>query len=129
MNKAFLIGNLTKDVEIEYTRSGKQVAQFSIGVRRNEDTSDFPSCVAWGKTAELLKKYCHKGSKIAIEGRIQTSRYEKDGKTFYKTTVVVENVEFLNSKSENGKPQQLNNAEETQFYYDGLTINEDDLPY
>lgn len=100
MNKVILIGRLTKEPEM---RTGNTtVTRFTVAVdRRTKDgqTADFPSCVAFGKTAEFISKYFHKGMKIAIEGRIQTGSYEKDGKKVYTTDVVVENAEFVESKS------------------------------
>ena len=98
MNHVTLIGNITKDIELSQTKTGKIVTQFNIGVRRNEESSDFPYCIAWGKTAELLKKYCHKGSKIGIEGSLQTSSFEKNGKKSYTTIVCVSRIELLGSK-------------------------------
>lgn len=101
MNKVILIGNLTKAVEIRYTQQGIAVANFTLAVKREikNDETDFISCVAYNKTAELIGKYLDKGSKISIEGRIQTGSYEnKEGKKVYTTDVIVDKVEFLNSK-------------------------------
>lgn len=99
MNITVLIGRLTKDVEVRYT-SGSQtaVASFNVAVDRYGDGTDFPRCKAFGKTAENLGRYCHKGSKIAIRGRIETGSYEKDGKTIYTQEVVADSIEFLDSK-------------------------------
>ena len=77
------------------------VTRFTVAVdRRTKDgqTADFPSCVAFGKTAEFIAKYFHKGMKIALDGHLQTGSYEKDGKKYYTTDVVVENAEFAESK-------------------------------
>lgn len=101
MNKIILSGNLTKSIEIRYTANGLAVANFTIAVKREikEDETDFINCVAYNKTAELIGKYLDKGSKVLIEGRIQTGSYEnKEGKKVYTTDVVVDKVEFLNSK-------------------------------
>ena len=101
MNKVILIGRLTKDPEIR--RSSITVARFNLAVdrrfkREGEATADFISCVAFGKTAEFIEKYIRKGTKICVEGRIQTGSYEKDGVKHYTTDIVVENVEFAESK-------------------------------
>lgn len=101
MNKVLLIGNLTKSVEIRYTQTGIAVANFTLAVKRetkNEET-DFINCIAYNKTAELISKYLDKGSKVSVDGRIQTGSYEnKEGKKIYTTDVIVDKVEFLNSK-------------------------------
>lgn len=100
MNKVILLGRLTKDPDER--KSGEMtITRFSVAVdRRTKDgqTADFPSCVAFGKTAEFISKYFHKGMRIALDGHIQTGSYEKDGVKVYTTDVVVENAEFAESK-------------------------------
>lgn len=100
MNKVLLIGNLTKDVEVRYTKSEMKVANFTLGINREgkKDESDFINCIAFGNQADLISKYLVKGSKVSVEGHIQTGSYEKDGKKVYTTDVVVEKVQFLDSK-------------------------------
>lgn len=106
MNTVIIIGNLTKDVELKTTQSGIEVCAFTLGVQRNYKNaegkydSDFPNFIAYKKTAEIISKYTKKGSKLAVEGRIQTRNYEKDGKKVYVTEIVVENVTLLDSKKE-----------------------------
>ena len=102
MNIVTLTGRLTKDPEIRYTQSGMCVAAFTIAVDRftkEGKTADFPRITAFGKTAENMEKYCHKGMMLGVQGRIQTGSYEKDGKKVYTTDVMADRVEFL-SKSE-----------------------------
>ena len=107
MNRTILIGRLTKDPE---ARQGQTmtVTKFSIAVDRRikaegQPSADFISCVAFGKTAEFIEKYFKKGSKMALEGRIQTGSYtNKDGQKVYTTDVVVDNVEFAESKAAAG---------------------------
>lgn len=100
MNKVILCGRLTKDPEVRYNND-LAVARFNIAVDRRyqQGETDFPSCVAFGKTAEFLEKYGKKGTKFIVEGRIQTGSYEKDGHKVYTTDVVVEQVEFAESKA------------------------------
>ena len=133
MNHVTLIGNITKDIELSQTKTGKIVTQFNIGVRRNEESSDFPYCIAWGKTAELLKKYCHKGSKIGIEGSLQTSSFEKNGKKSYTTIVCVSRIELLGSKqgTEVTPAPEAAVVENTEFVNVGdfPGITSDDLPF
>ena len=103
MNKVILIGNLTKAVEIRYTQQGLGIANFTLAIKRDngKDETDFINCVGYGKTAEVISKYLDKGSKVSIEGRIQTGSYEgRDGKKVYTTDVAVDKVEFLSSKKD-----------------------------
>lgn len=108
MNKTLLIGRTTKDPDIRYTQSEQPmtIARFNLAVDRRfkkdgEQSADFISCVAFGKTAEFIEKYVFKGTKIAVEGRIQTGSYtNNDGNKVYTTDVVVEQVEFAGSKTD-----------------------------
>ena len=110
MNKVILMGRLTRDAEVRYSQgdASTAVARFTLAVDRrfkrdNEDQSaDFIGCVAFGKTGEFLERYGRKGTKFLVEGRIQTGSYtNKDGQRVYTTDVVVEQVEFAESKSSN----------------------------
>lgn len=103
MNHVTLIGRLTADPEIRSTQSGKTVASYRLAVDRNVKTegqpeADFINCKAFGKTGEFAEKYLHKGTKIAVEGRIQTGSYEKDGVKHYTTDIIVDRHEFCESK-------------------------------
>ena len=104
MNSVQLIGRLTRDPEVRYTDGGVSIARFSLAVERrfkqeNGADADFINIVSFGKTAEFIEKYFHKGMKIALNGRIQTGSYtDKDGKKVYTTDIVAENVEFCESK-------------------------------
>ncbi len=122
MNKVFLIGRLTKDAEVR--RSGDTViAKFTLAVDRRfkKDETDFISCTAFGKTAEFIEKYFSKGSKAVIEGRIQTGSYtNKEGKKVYTTDVVVEVVDFGESKGK-GESKPAPKADADGF----LTVPED----
>ena len=108
MNKAILLGRLTKDPEIKYTQSGKAVASFTLAIDRRrgangEKQADFISCVAWEKTAETIGNYCSRGQQIAVEGRIQSRSYDaQDGSKRYVTEVVVQSMEFCGKKSDDG---------------------------
>ena len=118
MNRAILIGRLTKDPELRSTSTGRNVCQFSIAVNRNYTTAsgereaDFINCVVWDKQAENLSKYQKKGNQIAVEGRIQTRNYDdKDGKKVYVTEVLANSITFLDSKG-TGIGSALNNLPE-----------------
>ena len=108
MNRVILMGRLTRDAEIRYSQgeSSTAIARFSLAVDRrfrrdnDEQSADFINCVAFGKTAEFLERFGRKGTKFVLEGRIQTGSYtNKDGQRVYTTDVVVESVEFAESKS------------------------------
>jgi single-strand DNA-binding protein len=95
-NCVFLIGRLTRDPEVRYTQNNMAVARFSIAIDRMNDGTDFPSIVAFGKTAENCEKYLAKGRLVGITGRLQTGSYQnKNGDTVYTTDVVASRVEFL----------------------------------
>lgn len=104
MNKVILVGRLTRDPDCK-TTANSFYASFSIAVDRRykqegQPEADFPRIIAWGKTAEFIEKYFHKGMKIAIEGRIQTGSYQNNqGQTIYTTDVLAEAVEFVESKN------------------------------
>ena len=104
MNKVHLIGNLTADPVVRFTQSGKAVARFTLaideGYGENKRT-DFPTIIVWGKTAETIGNSLHKGSKVAVNGKITTSSYEKNGQKIYTTEVTADmygGVEFLDKK-------------------------------
>lgn len=107
MNIAILMGRLTRDPDVR--RSGESlIARFSLAVDRRfkkdgAPDADFISCVAFGKTAEFFEKYVKQGTKICVEGRIQTGNYtNKDGQKVYTTDVVVGSAEFAESKNAQG---------------------------
>lgn len=108
MNKVILMGRLTRDPEVRSTQTGKSVARMSIAVDRRvsrnaapgQQTADFINLVAWERLAEFAGNYLHKGSKILVEGRMQSRSYEgQDGVKRYVTEVVLDNIEFAESKS------------------------------
>jgi single-strand DNA-binding protein len=111
MNKVILMGRLTRDPEVRYSSGDNQmaIARYSIAVdrrgRRDTEgqTADFINCVAFGKAGEFAEKYFHKGTKIAVTGRIQTGSYtNKDGQKVYTTDIVIEEQEFAESKNASG---------------------------
>ncbi len=111
MNRVVLMGRLTRDPDVRYTQGDNPmaIARYTLAVDRrrarsgDENTADFISCVAFGKSGEFAEKYLHKGTKIAVSGRIQTGSYtNKDGIKVYTTDVVVEDQEFAESKNAGG---------------------------
>ncbi len=113
MNKVILMGRLTRDPEVRYSQGETPlaIARYTLAVDRrfsrnnggdNQQTADFISCVAFGRSGEFAEKYLRKGTKIAVTGRIQTGSYtNRDGQTVYTTEVVVEDQEFAESKNSN----------------------------
>lgn len=106
MNKVVLIGNLTRDPELQTTNGGVSVCRFSLAVSRRftnaegEREADFINIVVWRNQAENCHKYLKKGSKCAVIGRIQTSTYDApDGSKRYTTDVVADEVEFISTRN------------------------------
>jgi len=125
MNKAALIGRLTKEPVIKYTQEQMCVARFTLAVNRaKKGEADFIGCVAFGKTAEVVERYTNKGSQVGIEGHIQTGSYtNKDGAKVYTTDVIVDRLDLLGSKNE-----QSNEPAESGFMDIPEGI-ENDLPF
>ena len=106
MNKVILMGNLTRDPEISYSQSSNlAIARFSIAVNRRfardgEDNTDFFNCTAFGKTAEFVEKYFHKGSRMLLSGRVENDNYtNKNGEKVYSVRIIAEDIEFAERKS------------------------------
>lgn len=159
MNKVVLIGRLTRDPELRYTSSNVATVNFTVAVDRTfqnqngEREADFINCVAWRKTAELIKNYLVKGSQIAVDGRIQTRSYDaQDGTKRYVTEVVCDNVQFLGrSNGASSDSQSLNEPSKEAFtdnatpydfsssnqpssdpfsdFGNSIEISDDDLPF
>ena len=117
MNKVILVGRLVKDPEVKTTKSQISVCSFTIAVDRKfkaangERQSDFISCVAWRQQAELLGKYFQKGSRVGIVGNLQSRSYDdSNGKKVYVTEVIVDEIEFVESKREGSQPQAFEGA-------------------
>jgi single-strand DNA-binding protein len=108
LNKVFLIGNLGQDPEVRHTNSGQPVANLRVATSRRAkdregnwtDQTDWHSVVCFGRTAENAGQYLRKGSKVFVEGRIQTRSYDdRDGRKQWRTEVVAENLRFLDSRA------------------------------
>lgn len=116
INRTVLVGRLTKDPEIRYTQSGVAVANFTVAVNRQftnangEREADFIGCIIWRKAAENFCNFTHKGSLVGIDGRIQTSSYEKEGQRVYATQVVVDSFSLLKPKQQSQQRGQQSNA-------------------
>ncbi len=140
MNKAILMGRLTRDPDIRYSQGENPVAvaRFTLAVERRmkregEESADFIRCVAFGKTAETIEKYVFQGKKIVIEGRIQTGSYtNQDGVKVYTTDIVVESMEFAESRrsEESGNAARPEPAvDENGFMHVPDGVEDDGLPF
>lgn len=132
MNKAILVGRLTRDPELKTTANGTNVCSFSIAVNRRYKNAegnydaDFINCTAWRQTAEFVSKYFTKGRMIGVVGSIQTRNYDdKDGKKVYVTEVAADEVYFVESKGDNN-----NNTAPVADVNDFAPIDDtDELPF
>lgn len=125
INRAVLTGRITRDPELRYTQNGTAVVQFTLAVDRqfrNQDgerEADFINCVIWRKSAENFANFTHKGSKIGVDGRIQTRSYEnQQGNRVYVTEVIVDSFALLDSRQDNQQgyaPQRQNNQSQDNF--------------
>ena len=120
MNKVCLTGRITRNIELKYNQNNVAITSFTLAVTRKfknqngEYESDFINCIAYKSTAELLNKYVKKGDLLGIEGRIQTRNYEdKDGKRVYVTEVIVDSIDFLQSRKDESK-QDTTKTENTK---------------
>lgn len=135
MNKVILLGRLTRDPEVRYTQGNEPmaVARYSLAVDRqgkkdeNKQNADFISCVAFGKRGEFAEKYLHKGTKIAVCGRLQTGSYTaQDGTKRYTTDVVVDEHYFCESK---GASSEASATDEDGFMNVPDGVEDDGLPF
>lgn len=133
MNKVILVGRLTKEPELRETTSGVSVCSFTVACDRKyvkqgeERKADFINCIAWRQTGEGIAKYFTKGTRIALEGTLQTRSWtDPEGKTRYTMEVIVDGWEFAQSKNEGGtvSPAPVENA--TQSNFGSVTQNASD---
>lgn len=146
INRAVLVGRLTKDVEVRKTQSGLSLASFTVACDRpkkrdeQESQADFIRCVAWKQTADFIGQYGKRGMVVGVDGRIQTGSYQKDGITFYTTDIMCDTVRILESKKNTSEPRAVANESHTLKEYAGQVsqdfgtgddeyISDGDLPF
>lgn len=142
MNSVQLIGRLTRDPEVRYSNGEKAmaIARFTVTVDRRlkkegEVNADFISCIAFGKTGEVVEKYFRKGQRIALNGRIQTGSYtNNEGQKVYTTDVIAENIEFVESKNSTSGYDSSSRPDPSQANVDGFMnipdgVNDEGLPF
>lgn len=113
LNKTMLIGRLGNDPELKYTQSGIAVVAFSIATSMQwkdqtgdkQEKTEWHNIKAWKGLAETCGKYLKKGSKVYVEGRLETSTWETEGKKNYKTEIVLDNMIMLDGKKEESKTE------------------------
>lgn len=133
VNQVFLIGRLTRDVELRQTPNGKSVASFSLAVdKQSGDGANFFDVTAWEKLAELVDQYVRKGSKVHVQGTLEQQTWEQDGNKRSKVIVVARDVTFLDTR-ENTQPaqqtQQIQKPDEVIEDIGDEPINLDDIPF
>lgn len=134
MNRVLMMGRLTKDPDIRMTQNNKAVASFTIAVDRRfkqdgQPTADFFNCTAFGKTAEFVEKYLTKGVKVVICGELRNNHYEKDGVKHYSEQIMIESIEFAESKR--AQEENAGNVAPTQndAFMNVPDAIEDELPF
>lgn len=125
MNKTFHIGNLTRDPETSYSKDGKAITRFSLAVNGRGDKVNYFDFTAFDKTAENIGKFKKKGEPLLVEGRLETDSWEKDGKKQYKTYIVAQDVQFLNS----GKGQSDDSAKPANKKSGPIQQDDQDVPF
>ena len=122
INNVVLVGRITKDIDLRMSESGKAYTNFTLAVNRafkgqdGQQQVDFISCKTFNKQAENLARYCGKGSLIAVVGNIQVSNFQgKDGNTIYRTEVIANNIQFLDTRNQGQQQQQPTNNNFNNF--------------
>ncbi len=137
LNKAMIIGNVTRDPDVRTTGGGQQVALFSVATNRTwtdpsgqkKEQVEFHSIVAWRKLAEIIGQYVKKGAKIFVEGRLQTRSWDDpSGQKKYRTEIVAENVIMLDRKQGTG-PSAATEAPVPEAPAAEPEVNVDDIPF
>jgi single-strand DNA-binding protein len=143
INKAIIYGNLTRDPELKSLPSGASVCEFGVATNRvwkdkngsRQESTDYHNIVVFGRQAELIKQYLHKGSGVFLEGRIQTRSWDaQDGTKKYRTEIVADRIQF-GPKSPSAQPSADASAgkqekkEESQIEYPEEEINSEDIPF
>ena len=136
MNKVFLLGNLGKDPELKYLPSGVAVCNFSIATTKSwkdtdgnaQEKTEWHNIVSFRKVAELCGEYLKKGSKVLVEGELQTRTWEKDGVKHYATEIVLSEVTFLDGGKKDSSPKDSVESVPVTAV-EGDSFNADDLPF
>lgn len=143
INKAILVGNIGKDVEVKFMQNGTAMANFSVATAeswidketgKKTDKTEWHNISVFGKTAEYLNKYARKGTKVYVEGKIQTKKYTKDGIDRYATSILVSGfngkVEILDKRSEGSSQPQVEEVKpQATISQTAVDTFDDDIPF
>ena len=133
MNKIILIGNLTKDPDLSYTKDDIAVCRFNIAVnskKGSEKVVDFFNIITWRGQAENIKKYCKKGSKIAVTGELKVESYEdRDGNERTAVKINAQEIEFLSSNKNSIENEAENTVQEEPKKAILEPVEDDDIPF
>ena len=140
VNKVFLVGNIGKDPEIKYTPSGTPVAKFSLATSERfkdkggewQDKTEWHNVIAWQRLAEIVGEYVKKGSKVYIEGRLQTSSWEdkQSGEKKYRTEIVAGDLVLLDGRGEShGQDEPKQRTRQAETVPAGSEITDEDIPF
>lgn len=128
VNKVFIAGNITKDIELRYTSSGKAVANFTVAVNDyGSDNASFFRVTVWEKIAENCSKYLSKGSPVFVEGRLVTKSYEHEGQKKISTEIVAQNVQFVSPPR--SEQQSYNPPERKEYTTQTEEPDGEDIPF
>jgi|TARA_B110000438_G_scaffold302965_1_gene362504 single-strand DNA-binding protein len=137
INKVILVGNLGQDPEVKFTAGGAAVTTLSIATSeswKDKDTgmdqekTEWHRVVLWRRLAEIAGEYLKKGSKVYIEGQLQTRKWEQEGQTRYTTEVIGRDVQFLDSRGSNNSSENTNMSGDGEVSDPG-SITDDDIPF
>ena len=132
MNKVFLIGNISTDIELKQLKNGCSVATFNIAISREKtQQTDFLPVIVWNQLADNVNQYQSKGGKIAIEGKIQTRDYEdKEGKKHTVTEIVADRIEYLSKKETKDKDKPYRDfGQQFEYKKQQLDLTDDEIPF
>jgi single-strand DNA-binding protein len=146
LNKAFVLGNLTRDPELKSLPSGVQVTTFSLATNRvysdkegtKQESTEYHNIVVFGRQAETVAQYLRKGSSALVEGRLQTRSWEQEGQKRYRTEIVADRVQFGDRRAGGGDTGQAekrsadapkNDSKNDPIDYPTDEINPDDIPF
>lgn len=132
INRVTIEGNLTDYIDLRKTPNGKFYTEFTLA--NNEGSGDnkhteFVTVKAWEKTAELIARFCQKGTRVLIEGKYRTDVYEKDGKKNYKTYVLANNAEFLSKTKDDAQTPLTREDGKDMFGRSNVSIEPEELPF
>ena len=132
LNKCFIMGRMTKDVDVRHTQSGTSVAGFTLAVDRNgkEKATDFIDCVAWKNTADFIGNYFGKGRMAIVEGRLQIRDWtDKDGNKRKATEVIVDSIYFGDSKKSDPLDAFVKEHPESVSKFTEIADDDSNLPF